>query len=106
VPLYHGGRGRRAPGAFVAPGRKPNPWGDTFDDRGRSLYVYATESPGGAAAYRDAIRSLGLPAYVYEVEATGEVIDGGNEIRSKHPFKIVRRLHDQEVDELIADYLT
>ena len=103
MPLYHGGRGRRAPGAFVAPGRKPNPWGDTFDEHGRSIYVYATESINTATGYRDAIRSLGRWASVYEVEATGETIDAGMEIKSRHPMTIIRRLTDQEVNDLIDE---
>lgn len=99
MPLYHGGRGRRAPGASVAPGQKPNPWGDTFDERGRSVYVYASRDINVAVSYATAIRAGGRQASVYEVEATGEVIDAGMEIRSKHPMTIIRRLTDQEIEE-------
>lgn len=92
MPLYHGGRGRRQPGASIDPGQRPNPWGDTFDEHGRSVYVYATDRREIAEAYVDAIRANGRTATLYEVEPTGEVIDTGMEIKSRHPFKIVKKI--------------
>jgi hypothetical protein len=94
-PLYHGGRARLREGDFLLPGQRPNPWGDTFDARGRSLYVYCTEDLGTAQNYADAIsRATGRVAYVYEVLPTGTLLPdySGSDYKSLDPLLVVRRV--------------
>jgi hypothetical protein len=89
-PLYHGSRSHRIrPGDLIVPGRRPNPWGDTFDDRGRSVYVYATTSLSTAQAYADATGGR-----VYLVEPTGPVAPdyGPGDVKSTHPFRMIRKV--------------
>lgn len=91
MPLYHGSRSRLTPGDLITPGQRPNPWGDTFDERGRSVFVYATASLNTAECYAAAVQGRG---HVYEVEPTGETLPdySGDDVKSRHPFRIVRKL--------------
>lgn len=94
-PFYHGGRARLLPGRLLRPGQRPNPWGDTFDDEGRSVYVYCTTDLDTAESYADAVRrATRRPAYVYEVRPTGELLPdyNGHDFKSKHPLEIIRRI--------------
>lgn len=88
-PLYHGGRARVREGDLITPGRRPNPWGDTFDERGRSVYAYATTSLETATAYADATGGR-----VYEVEPTGPVAPdyGPGDVKSLHAFKVIKKV--------------
>lgn len=91
MTLYHGSRARLREGDLIRPGRKPNPWGDTFDENGRSLYVYATASLNTAECYAAAVAGRG---YVYEVEPTGDVLPdySGDDVKSLHPFRVLKRI--------------
>lgn len=91
---YHGGRARLRPGALIRPGQRPNPWGDTFDDDGRSVFVYCTSSLDTAEAYAEAVRRTGRRAYVYRVRPTGDLLPdgGGQDFRSRQPLEIIERL--------------
>ena len=91
MPLYHGGRAHVREGDLITPGRKPNGWGDTFDERGRSVYAYATERLETAESYAAAVTGRG---HVYEVEPTGETVPdyGGDDVKSLHPFRVVRKI--------------
>ena len=91
MPFYHGGRANVCEGDLIAPGRRPNDWGDTFDERGRSVYVYATERLDTAESYATAVIGHG---HVYEVEPTGETLPdyGGGDVKSLHPFRVVRKI--------------
>lgn len=92
-PFYHGGRARMQPGDMLTAGNRPNPWGDEFDDRGRSVHVYFTTDLSVAESYANA---LGARGRVYEVEPTGEVEmdNGGGEgsFRSRDPLLVLCQL--------------
>lgn len=94
-PLYHGGRARLLPGRLLRPGQRPNPWGDTFDDNGRSVYLYCTTSLDTAEAYADAVRHTRRLGYVYEVRPTGPLLPdyNGSDYKTRHPLEIVRRIN-------------
>lgn len=97
MALYHGSRARIRPGSLVTPGQPPNPWGDTFDEHGRSVYVYASDRLDVARSYADAVKALGLRSFVYEVQPTGGLFhDGTGDVRSRHPFIVVRLIKDGE----------
>lgn len=91
---YHGGRSRLRAGEKITPGRKPNPWGDTFDEKGRSIFVYCTTDLSTAESYADAIRRVGGRGYVYEVRPLGVLWpDGhGSDFKSVIPLEVVERL--------------
>lgn len=94
-PLYHGGRARLVPGRLLRPGQRPNPWGDTFDDNGRSVYIYCTTRLDTAQSYAEAVRQqTGRQARVYEVKPTGPLLADCNaqDYRSRYPLEIVRRV--------------
>jgi hypothetical protein len=92
---YHGGRAALAPGQLIKPGQRPNPWGDTFDSRGRSLYVYCTTDRGTAESYATAVRKTGRRAHVYEVRPTGQLLPDGSsrDFKSSAPLEVVRRVN-------------
>ncbi len=95
MTLYHGGRVWRRPGQEIRPGQRPNPWGDTFDSRGRSVYVYCTTDLSTALSYADAIGGPGgRKGYVYEVEPTGELLPdrNGSDFKSVHALVVVERV--------------
>lgn len=92
---YHGSRAHLRPGGLILPGQRPNPWGDTFDDNGRSVYVYCTTDLDTAESYADAVRQqTGRRSYVYEVEPTGPLLGdyNGADRKSRHPLRVVERL--------------
>lgn len=97
VTYYHGGRARLREGDLLKPGQRPNSWGDTFDDRGRSVFVYCTTDLGTAEEYADAIRRIAgrRTAYVYEVRPTGDLLPdrNGQDFKSRAPLEIVQRLN-------------
>jgi Rifampin ADP-ribosyl transferase len=99
-PFYHGGRANVGPGAMITPGRKPNPWGDEFDDRGRSIHTYFSTERETAASYA---RSLGSKGHLYEVEPTGEArMDGGGgdgSFKTRHPLRVIRKLDREEWEQ-------
>jgi hypothetical protein len=90
-PFYHGSRSKRLrPGSQVRPGMPTNSWGD---EGPRSQRVHFTTSLAGARTYaRDA------GGHVYEVEPTGDVTMGysGDEWKSEHPLRVIRRVPDEE----------
>jgi rifampin ADP-ribosylating transferase len=89
-PFYHGGRARLGPGGELRPGFKTNPWGD---EGPKSTHVHFTTDPWAAAEYA---RQSG--GHLYEVEPTGEGLPGygGDEFKSKHPLRVVRRVPPEE----------
>lgn len=93
-PLYHGGRAYLRPGALLRPGQRPNAWGDTFDEDGRSVFVYCTTSLDTAESYADAVRQAGRRGHVYLVRPTGELFPdyNGADYKSRHPLEVVERL--------------
>jgi hypothetical protein len=88
--LYHGGRARVAVGGLIEPGRRPNNWGDTFDERGRSVYVYCTTDLSTAESYAQACGG----GRVYEVEPTGDLLPdyNGSDFKSRKPLKVIARV--------------
>jgi hypothetical protein len=90
-PFYHGSRSKRLqPGSMIRRGMPTNPWGD---EGTRSQRVHFTTSLAGARTYaRDA------GGHVYEVEPTGDVTMGysGDEWKSEHPLRVIRRVPDEE----------
>ena len=90
-PFYHGSRSKRLqPGSTIRKGMPTNPWGD---EGPRSQRVHFTTSLAGARTYaRDA------GGHVYEVEPTGDVTMGynGDEWKSEHPLRVIRRVPDDE----------
>jgi len=90
-PFYHGSRSKRLqPGSMIRKGMPTNPWGD---EGPRSQRVHFTTSLAGARTYaRDA------GGHVYEVEPTGDVTMGynGDEWKSEHPLRVIRRVPDDE----------
>jgi ribosomal protein S18 acetylase RimI-like enzyme len=98
-PFYHGGTARLAPGGMLKPGRKPNPWGDEFNDTGRSVHTHFATEPSTAISYA---RSSG--GHLYEIEPTGEVhydgSGGAGSYKSKHPLRVLRRVPPEEWDSL------
>lgn len=91
-PFYHGGRSRRMqPGSMLRTGMPTNSWGD---EGPRSQYNHFTTDLGGARTYA---REAG--GHVYEVEPTGDDVKMGyigNEWKSKHPLRVIRRVPDDE----------
>ncbi|MGN6636001.1 MAG: hypothetical protein ACTHJ6_11170, partial [Oryzihumus sp.] len=97
-PFYHGGRAKNlGPGDMITPGRKPNPWGDTFDHKGRSIHTYFAHEPETAVSYARETKG-----HLYEVKPTGKVEfdgSGGNgSWRSEHPLEVVRRIPERDWD--------
>jgi hypothetical protein len=92
-PFYHGGRARVRPGALLTAGRKPNSWGDTFDRRGNSVYVYFSAERDTAESYT---RALGARGHLYEVAPTGEISmdNGGGDgaFKTVHPLRVIREI--------------
>jgi hypothetical protein len=92
-PFYHGGSARMHPGDVLTAGARPNSWGDTFDDRGRSVYVYFTTDLSTAESYADAVGPRGC---VYEIEPAGEIEmdNGGGDgaFRSLYPLLVINRI--------------
>lgn len=91
---YHGGRAFLREGGLIRPGQRPNPWGDTFDEDGRSVFVYCTTDLDTAESYADAIRQLGRRGYVYRVRPTGPLLPdyNGHDFRSRRPLEVIERL--------------
>jgi hypothetical protein len=89
-PLYHGGRARVGEGDLIVPGRKTNPWGD---EGPKSRHVFFTTNPATAQSY--ATESRG---HVYEVEPTGDFGPdyNGDDFKSKHPLKVIRKVPKEE----------
>lgn len=87
-PLYHGGR--RIRGDELRAGMRTNEWGD---EGPVSRFIHFTTRLDTAADYA---RRVG--GHVYEVEPTGEFRLGysGDEYRSEHPLKVLRRLEREE----------
>jgi ribosomal protein S18 acetylase RimI-like enzyme/2'-5' RNA ligase len=98
-PFYHGGRAKLGPGGLITPGRKPNSWGDEFDERGRSIHTYFATDPSTAASYARSTKG-----HMYEVEPTGESkrdgSGGDGAFKSKHPLRVIRRIPPEEWDSL------
>ena len=61
--------------------------------------MYASPSIDTASQYADAIKATGRRAWVYEVEPTGETITVGAEARSRHPFRVLRRLSAVDIEK-------
>lgn len=93
---FHGGRAFLRPGGLLLPGQRPNSWGDTFDENGRSVYVYCTTDIDTAESYADAVRQIAgrRRAYVYRVEPTGPLLPdyNGADFKSRHPLRVLERL--------------
>lgn len=94
VEYFHGGRAFLREGGMIRPGQRPNSWGDTFDDRGRSVFVYCTTDQDTAEAYADAVRRERGRGYVYRVRPTGALMPdhNGRDFRSRHPLEVIERL--------------
>lgn len=91
-PLYHGG-GRRYRGGELRAGMPTNQWGDEGD---RSQFIHFTTRLDGAVEYA---RLTG--GHVFEVEPTGDFRMGysGDEYKSEHPLKVVRKLDRSEWED-------
>ena len=89
-PLYHGGRARVSEGDLITPGRKTNPWGD---EGPKSKHVFFTTNADTAASYAQQANG-----HLYEVEPTGEFsMDyNGDDYKSKHPLRVVRKVPKEE----------
>lgn len=95
VEYFHGGRVRLSEGGLLRPGQRPNPWGDTFDERGRSMFVYCTTDQSTAESYADEIQRLtGHRAYVYRVRPTGRLLPdtNGRDFKTRYPLEVIERL--------------
>lgn len=91
---FHGGRAFLREGGMIRPGQRPNSWGDTFDDRGRSVFVYCTTDQDTAESYADAVRRETGRGFVYRVRPTGALLPDTNprDHRSRHPLEVIERL--------------
>jgi hypothetical protein len=91
---FHGGRAFLREGGMVRTGQRPNPWGDTFDENGRSVFVYCTTDLNTAESYADAIRSNGGRGHVYRVRPTGSLLPdhNGRDFKSRSPLEVIERL--------------
>ena len=95
VEYFHGGRAFLREGGLIRPGQRPNPWGDTFDDNGRSVFVYCTTDLDTAESYADAVRQqTGRRGHVYRVRPTGELRPdyNGHDFKSRHPLEVIERI--------------
>mgnify|MGYP001613861033 CR=1 FL=1 len=79
---------------MIRPGQRPNSWGDTFDENGRSVFVYCTTDPDTAEAYADAVRRECGRGHVYRVRPTGPLRSdyNGSDFKSVHPLEVIERL--------------
>jgi hypothetical protein len=100
-PFYHGRRTRHAAGALVRPGKVHNPWGDEFDERGRSVYSYFATDPQTAVSYAEQ-----TGGFLYEVAPTGDAgwdsRGGDGSYQTRAPLKILRRIPPEEWGSLPA----
>jgi len=93
-PLFHGGRASLAPGALIAPGRRPNSWGDT---PGRSTHVFFSTELDTSLSYA---HRLGTRGRLYEVEPTGaftfDSCGGPGAFKTAEPLRVVREVPRDE----------